>query len=254
MQNFPMLARFAFVFSILVLAALASAHAGEPEEQHTQTEQALGIPDPINVLIIAVIISGLSIFASLFFGKSFRANHKKIAFLSIAIPVALSTIYLAGATVWLNITSESGGPIHWHADYEIWVCGEKLELADPHGFDNKIGTPTVHEHNDNRIHIEGVLAKVENAKLSNYFRAVGGEFSETKISLSTNAGLKTFSNGDLCNVTPAKLYMFVNGAPNKEFGNHVIAPFSNVPPGDKIKIIFTEKPEAEINPNLGEVP
>ncbi len=244
----------AIIFSILFFPILTAAHAGEPEEQHTQTEQALGIPDPINVLIIAIIISGISVFASLFFGKSFRAHHKKIAFILIAVPIALSTIYLAGATVWLNISSESGGPIHWHADYEIWACGEKLELADPHGFDNKVGTATVHEHNDNRIHIEGVLAKLENAKLANYFRAVGGEFSETKISLPTNAGLKTFSNGDLCNGAPGKVFMFVNGKANKEFGNHVIAPFGNVPPGDKIKIIFTEKPEQEINPNLGEVP
>ncbi len=246
-----MLARLVFIFSILALASLASAHEGEEIETHTQTEVALGIPDPINVLVIAIIISGISVFASLFFGKSFRAYHKKIAFILIAVPIALSTIYLAGATVWLNISSESGGPIHWHADYEIWACGEKMELADPTGFENKVGTATVHEHNDNRIHIEGVLAKIENAKLANYFAAVGGEFSETKISLPTNAGLKTFSNGNLCNGTPGKIFMFVNGKANKEFENHILAPFGNVPPGDKIKIIFTEKPEAEINPELG---
>ncbi len=248
-----MLAR-AFVFSVLALAALAAAHMGEETEQHTQTETALGILDPVGILTTAVIISGFSVIASLLAGKKFREHHKKIAFILIAVPVAVSTIYLAGATVWLNITSESGGPIHWHADYEIWACGEKIELADPHGFDNKVGTATVHEHNDNRIHIEGVLAKVEQAKLANYFSAVGGFFSEEKISLLTNAGVKNFSNGDLCNSAPAKLYIFVNGNPNKEFGNHVIAPFSNIPPGDKIKIIFTEKSAAEINPELGVAP
>ena len=43
---------------------------------------------------------------------------------------------------------------------------------------------------------------------------------------------------------------FVNGNLISNPDDYVIAPQEKVPPGDKIKIIFTEKPVDQINPNI----
>src|SRR3989344_854626 len=80
---------------------------------------------------------------------------KKILFISIVAIVASVTIFLAGSTIYLNIVSFSRGPVHYHADFEIWNCGQEIDLKDPKGISNKIGTPALHEHNDKRIHLEG---------------------------------------------------------------------------------------------------
>ena len=83
---------------------------------------------------------------------------------------------MAVSTVYLNVKSDSGGPAHWHADFETWVCDNQIELRDPTGFlSNKIGTSVLHEHDDQRIHLEGVVVddKVD-ASLGKFFHVVGG--------------------------------------------------------------------------------
>ena len=72
----------------------------------------------------------------------------------IALTLTLSTGILIGSTIYLNTNSDSGGPVHWHADIEFWACGNEIELRDPTGFSNKIGTGTLHEHDDHRIHLD----------------------------------------------------------------------------------------------------
>jgi hypothetical protein len=56
--------------------------------------------------------------------------------------------------------------------------------------------------------------------------------------------------GDFCNEKPAKLYVFVNGNLIEAPSAYVIAPYEKVPPGDRIKIVFTEKALEEIDPNI----
>jgi hypothetical protein len=175
---------------LLILASVSFSHGEEEhtiEEIHSDPWAYIGIPNPMDILYISAIISGLGIFYAVFL-KTASEPAKKVAFLVIAIPIALSTLYLSGATVYLNSISETGGPVHWHADFEIWVCGDKLDLIDPEGLSNKVGSPAVHEHNDSRIHIEGVLVKRQEASLNNFFMQVGGNLNERSITIPTNKG------------------------------------------------------------------
>ena len=216
--------------------------------------ERLGIYDPVNILILSSTISGLFILFSLLYRNKMGVDAKKIAFIFISVPIMAGTLYISGATVYQNIASVTGGPVHWHADYEIWACGQKYELADPSGLENRVGTPTVHEHNDNRIHIEGVLLDLEDASLHEFFESAGGEFTGDTLAMPTNAGLIRWTNGDLCSNRPARWYMFVNSVMNDKMGEYIISPYPDVPPGDKIKLVFTEKLPEQINSDLFEVP
>ena len=96
----------------------------------------------------------------------------------------------------------------------------------------------------------GVLLMKSDASLDAFFHAVGGELTEEEIKFPAGQGLLSSKNGELCNDKLAKLYVFVNGEPIEKHADYVIAPYENVPPGDKIKIVFTEKPITEINPHI----
>lgn len=102
---------------------------------------------------------------------------KKPLFILIAATIVLPTLLLAGSTVYINTISESNGPVHWHTDIEMWVCGQEIELRNPTGFlSNKIGTSTYHEHDDKRIHLEGVVVEKDyDASLEKFFDVTDGD-------------------------------------------------------------------------------
>ncbi len=113
---------------------------------------------------------------------------KKPLFIAITSVVVLTTAIITGSTVFLNIQSYVGGPVHWHADIEFWACGNQLELRDPKGLlSNKIGSPTLHEHNDKRIHVEGVPIAAKDASLGKFMQVVGGEVSSDTLVVPLNA-------------------------------------------------------------------
>ena len=85
---------------------------------------------------------------------------KKIIFTLMVIVVVGPTAYFIVTTISINLTSETGGPVHWHADFKIFACGEELSSPAPVGLSNKIGTPLFHEHGDRRIHVEGVVGDI----------------------------------------------------------------------------------------------
>src|SRR3990172_4794098 len=82
---------------------------------------------------------------------------KRALYLGIAVPVVLTPLFLAGGTVYLNLASVTGGPVHWHADYQVWACGQQLDLVDPRGLANRVGSPVFHEHEDQSLHLHGVM-------------------------------------------------------------------------------------------------
>lgn len=162
-------------------------------------------------------------------------------FFSIIIATVLPTTYITGSTIYLNTISDSGGPVHWHADIEYWACGNELELVDPSGLSNKTGNSTLHEHDDRRIHVEGVVIdeKVD-PSLQNLLAAqnvllgtdrltipvepshvfendIDGDVPNTEnqdqvmqyITTADHGQELAVSNGDLCGTEEAELQVFV---------------------------------------------
>ncbi len=97
---------------------------------------------------------------------------------------------------------------------------------------NKVGTAEVHHHGDMRIHVEGVVKDKEEATVGYFFDGINQDFTSTSI-----LGHK---NGEICSNTgkPGMVKMFVNDIENSELRDHEIAHYTDVPPGDKIKIVF----------------
>ena len=175
-------------------------------------------------------------------------------YLGIAVPVVLTTLFLAGGTVYLNLASVTGGPVHWHADYQVWACGQQLDLVDPTGLANRVGSPVFHEHGDQRLHVEGVVVELKDARLEKFFEFVGGEFHNTHLSFPTNEKIFEFEDGDLCpDGSKGTLQTFVwkTDQTNKEFyqeklpdpEDYVISPYTSVPPGDCLIIEFGPEKE-----------
>lgn len=181
--------------------------------------------------------------------------NKTLFFLAILVTTVVPTFYFIGATVYLNTISVSKGPVHWHADIEVWACGEELNLRDPEGFSNKIGTAVLHEHNDKRIHQEGVVVNHDDVSLGNFFSVIGGHLSGAQLLVPTDNGLQTFMTGDACdNGSEGVLQVFRYGVEGETYfqekladpASYVMAPFSAVPSGDCIIIEFgPEKDETE---------
>ncbi|MEM6998050.1 MAG: hypothetical protein AAF413_04030 [Patescibacteria group bacterium] len=102
--------------------------------------------------------------------------------------ITLSTLYLFVSTIYLNVVSDTGGPIHWHAEIEYWACDAELEVKDPYKFaSNKIGSPVLHEHNDKWIHHEGVVVSIkDDATIGHFMETIGGSLSATRFTLPVN--------------------------------------------------------------------
>jgi len=112
-----------------------------------------------------------------------------------------------------NASMGVGQPVHWHADYQITVCGENQVLQ---------GGPTAaHTHGETTFHLEGVRTQ-EQAQLDWIVDALGGELEENSIMGQTS-----------CNGEPANLTVTANG---NEIEDHL----SFVPrDGDFIRITLS---------------
>lgn len=236
---------------------IAFSHEGEEEmdfEQEINLDNTNLYPlSQLTFVGYSIIAFGIIIVITIFFHKSMSELIKKVVFLLIVILISITTLYLIITTLHLNIISLTKGPVHWHADFEIMVCDKEITLAESKGLSNKQGTDLMHAHNDNRIHVEGVILDKKQASLGAFFYVVGGSIANDGIKVPTKDGLISVHNGDLCNEKPAKLYVFVNGILIDNPSAYVIAPYEKVPPGDRIKIVFSEKAVEEVNPYLTEI-
>lgn len=205
--------------------------------------------------------------------KKLKGRKKKQAawemplFLTIVAIIMGISLFLVGSTVYLNTVSSSKGPVHWHADFEIWDCGKPVtahavkdehsqdidELKDPVGrFSNKIGTATYHEHNDKRIHLEGVVVEPKDASLGKFFRVIGGALTSSTLIVPTDDGERAFVNGQSCGGGAGQVQVFAYKTnDDKTFtqtklsnpAEYVISPNPNVPPGDCLIVEF-DRPKA----------
>ncbi len=247
-------AKILLLLALLALAGAAWAHgAAEEHVEEARQEPADYLPvDPWPLTLYTGAFVLLVAFVAFVFREMTTEAHKKIFFTLIAVPTLLVTLYLGVSTVYLNVVSESGGPVHWHADYEIWVCGKKVEnLADAGFFSNTVGTPVLHHHEDYRIHVEGLVVNKEDIALSKFFKAIGGNLTDSSITLPLEGGMvKTYRNGDQCpDGRPGRVKLYVKDhqtgrfVESKETAGYLIKPGFEVPPGDYLKIAF--EPEGD---------
>lgn len=104
---------------------------------------------------------------------------------ALTATLVLPTLYLVASTIYINVKSESKGPVHWHAGIEFWACGTELDLRNPAGLlSNKVGTSTYHEHDDKFIHLEGVVMQREiDASLGKFMRVTGGYITPQSVGI-----------------------------------------------------------------------
>lgn len=88
--------------------------------------------------------------------------------------------------------------VHWHASIAYEACGESLDLKDA----GKMGI--IHGHDDDQVHVEGLILKESDIALSNFFKAVNLTI--------TSEQLEDYKNGDVCENTgePGQVAFYVN--------------------------------------------
>lgn len=242
------LRKFGYLASFLafhLFAPSALAHSGEVH--YSDLEEKISTLSYQSIAISSLILVVLTIFSLMM--KKLSGGQKKLLFISICTITTIQTLFLAGSTIYVNSISHSKGPVHYHADFEIYNCGQKVDLLDPKGLSNKIGTSTLHEHNDGRIHLEGVVVEEKDQSLGKFFYVIGGHISSTSLSVPTNQGQLELMNEMTCpDGSTATLNVFAYKAVNGFYVqekvadpvNYFYAPQSQVPNGDCIIIEFGE--------------
>lgn len=226
--------------ALLLLLALTPLTLAHETEYHFEREELPLYLSPSFFIIITgswlILLTIIAVMAA----KNMNETLKKILFWLMVIPVVLSTFYVAGHTVYENIISPTNGPVHWHADYEVWACGEKLDLIDPKFPKNKIGTPVLHEHNDDRIHLEGTPLSLDEATLGYYFYVINGELDFGHLRYDAISGYVDVENGDQCpDGQEGILKVWVNGEKIQDPAKYRYYPDPLVPPGDCVIIEFS---------------
>lgn len=127
-------------------------------------------------------------------------RKKKVKYGGIAAVLGIMLIgggFLAVQTSVIGSNTNSsigvGEPVHWHADYQITVCGENKV---PQG-----GPMLAHTHGETQFHLEGVRQSEEQATLGWVMDRLGTEFSEDSIYGKTSCNgedstLTVKANGD----------------------------------------------------------
>lgn len=141
-----------------------------------------------------VLISASALLVLVIIAAVFKDRYKFLKlplFLAMCMSIIGSTLLLFGTTIYLNVKSDSGGPVHYHADLEFWACGNELELVNPQSrWSNKVGTATLHEHNDKRIHLEGVVVDESyDESLGKFMSVVGGSLDAAELLLPLDPSL-----------------------------------------------------------------
>lgn len=141
---------------------------------------------------------------------AFTDRGKGIMLRLFLIAVLVPTMFATAAYVHEVETSWSNGEIHWHADFEVFVDGERLDLIDPSNYcgqysqesaymctlNDRVGITEYHEHNDMRIHLEGTFKHREEATLAAFFDTFQGELTNTELQFPTDDGMVEVAEDD----------------------------------------------------------
>lgn len=125
-----------------------------------------------------------------------------------------------------SVTPPLVGVHHWHASYEVVICGERQEPFPfwPGG---------VHTHDDGIIHIHPVLPSEEGdgARLIKWFEYGGGELTLTSMRMPGSS--RDLRNGDTCtDGAEGIVQVFVNSERQNDWTSYVPQD------GDYVRIVF----------------
>ena len=120
---------FSYFLLFIVFLSLVTAH-----EEKNSVSKENGVKISLILIVLASINAVILVVISCISKK-----YKRALFLGIVIPIAIATIFLVSSTIITNIHSSSDGPVHWHADYELWACEEKLNVINPTGLSIMLG-------------------------------------------------------------------------------------------------------------------
>ncbi len=223
-------------------AALVSRTAGTIDEVLRNASIIIAVAASIFIVFIVVLSAVI---------KTKTATLKKALFIAFLVGIVGPTAFFIGSTVYINRMSESGGPVHWHADFQIYACGQPIKLAGPTSkLSNKVGSAVLHHHSDNRIHLEGVVGHVKDFELQDFFATIGGELTETSFTIPTESGIRLLKNGVPCaDTSPGTWQVFVYKQDKHDpsvfyqeklasYTNYVLSPYEQIPPGDCIIMEF----------------
>ena len=242
-----------FLIAVLLFTAAVFSHGDEAEDLEVKTDGFFEDFLPLPFVIGIFIISAIPFLILAYRWKKISKQH--IIFWIIIYLVGSITLVIIGDAINLTVKSETKGPVHWHADYEIWSCGKQLDLKDPEGIANRIGTRLFHEHGDKRMHAEGIIKDIRDVDLHNFFNFIDGFLSENSFSVPTNDGLFSVKDGEFCNGEAGEVqifaYIVTNADPKQKTGflveqlkvneKYVLSPYQDVPPGDCIIIEFDKR-------------
>ena len=251
----------AILMALVLLTTLSFAFA-HTEEETVNSDIALANLLRENAYTV-VLVSAAALILLVVYSiktKPRKEKMKKLLFWSIVFFAVGSNLYLAGATLYTNHVSPTGGPVHWHTDFELWNCGQFLDVVDPTGWDNRVGTWEVHEHNDNRMHIEGTILDMDQASFHHFFEIIGGTVDRSGMNIPTINGNVNLPAQGMCGGKQAELQVFRLYITNPESAKNwtyeqeklefpdglekIMAPYANVPPGDCL-IIEYDTPKAK---------
>lgn len=248
------------IFLLVLLLPFAYAHGADDLDEATDAHKATEAYAPFGIWTVfgfGVAVLALFSIVGVSLGNHMSEGRKKALYIIAATCIIATTFYFVGTTVMLNLASSTKGPVHWHADFEIWSCGQRVDIASPIGLSNRVGSSVFHEHDDNRIHVEGPVLESEHVSLQEFFRTIGGQMESGRLSVPTNEGMVEMQNGQLCGGQPASLQVFVMRVENPDerkgwkytqskladFPGYVTFPYAQVPPGDCIIIEFGPEQE-----------
>lgn len=128
-----------------------------------------------------------------------------------------------------EVTGPRIGRDHWHAAYQVFVCGQRQP-------DFALWQGGIHTHDDGIIHIHPVLPSEEGegARLGKWFEYGGGKLTQSEMRMPGSR--EEYKNGDECpDGSEAALRVFVNGERLEDWSEYIPQD------GDRVQIEFGEE-------------
>jgi len=130
------------------------------------------------------------------------------------------------------VRSASGAPRsgdHWHAPYQIWICGDKLPPIGT--FSAAAGSPGTHADGIMHQHPFATAGEGSGSNLKNFFKEGGGKLSSDEMQVPGYR--ETNKNGDTCpDGTEGVVQVFLNSQKLDNFTRYIAKD------GDQLRIVF----------------